>query len=147
MMNINSTDDLGLLAEHLTRNKVCTSEQATQIVAMLRDSMQQNELRVCYEQGQEAWVEHEFMDKSGKIVRPDRIIFLEDRTVVIDFKFGNEQPQHKKQIARYKALLTELDYPTPQGILWYINVQDATCKIVGCWVHFTQAAHPYCKME
>lgn len=132
MMNINSTDDLGLLAEHLTRNKVCTSEQATQIVAMLRDSMQQNELRVCYEQGQEAWVEHEFMDKSGKIVRPDRIIFLEDRTVVIDFKFGNEQPQHKKQIARYKALLTELDYPTPQGILWYINVQDATCKIVGC---------------
>lgn len=132
MMGVNTTDDLSLLAEHLTRNKVCTNEQATQIVAMLRDAMQQNVLKACYEKEQEAWAEHEFLDKGGKIVRPDRIVFFETHTVVIDFKFGNEQPQHKRQISRYKALLTELGYPTPQGILWYINVQEATYKIVGC---------------
>ena len=131
-MGVNTTDDLSLLAEHLTRSKVCTNEQATQIVAMLRDAMQQNALKACYEKEQEAWAEHEFLDKGGKIVRPDRIVFFETHTVVIDFKFGNEQPQHKRQISRYKALLTELGYPTPQGVLWYINVQEATYKIVGC---------------
>lgn len=132
MMTVNSIDDLGLLAEHLIRYKVCTDDSAEELIAMLSNAMQTPALAACYAPSREAWAEHEFVDKQGRIVRPDRVVFFEDRTVIIDFKFGSPQEQHAKQITHYKALLTNLGYPALQGILWYIDVGRNKCEIREC---------------
>ena len=132
MMEVNSVADLERLVEHFTRNGLTAYEESTVLVQMLQTAMCAPPLAACYNAQREVWIEHEFVDKQGRIVRPDRIVFFEDQTVVIDFKFGSPQEHHRKQIERYKALLRALNYPAPQGILWYIDVRAATYQVVEC---------------
>lgn len=63
---------------------------------------------------------------SGNIRRPDRIIFRDGKTTIIDFKFGAENPGYLTQIKRYQALLIEMGYSNIRGFIWYVD----TNKIV-----------------
>jgi hypothetical protein len=63
----------------------------------------------------EAWI----MTPEGTLVRPDKIIVLVDRVIVIDFKTGQAQPKHRLQLDAYKLTLSQM-YKLPiQGYLYY----------------------------
>lgn len=57
----------------------------------------------------------------GHIYRPDRVMIKDKEALVLDFKFGAEQPSHKKQIERYMKLLTEMSYNPVHGYVWYVD--------------------------
>lgn len=132
MMGINNINDLSSLSEYLIRNKMRTEKEAQDLVDILRTEMKGDTLAKCYAPEIEAWAERDFVDKRGRILRPDRIVRLEESTVVIDFKFGSPQEQHKTQIEHYKTLLRELNFPNPKGILWYIDIDHTKSQIVEC---------------
>ena len=52
-----------------------------------------------------------------------------DEVRIIDFKFGEESPSHRKQVARYAALYRAMGYGKVRGWLWYIREEGAD-KIV-----------------
>lgn len=54
-----------------------------------------------------SWSEQELIYR-GEIIRPDKILELEDAVYVIDYKTGNEAYDHVKQITRYSAAVAEL---------------------------------------
>lgn len=56
-----------------------------------------------------------------QIRRPDRVMTREDRTVIVDFKFGKPQKRYNKQVQAYIDLLTQMDYPNIEGFLWYVE--------------------------
>ncbi len=60
---------------------------------------------------------------NGSIQRPDRIVAYTDRTVLIDYKFGEARPEHQSQLRRYAELLGSMGYPKPQAYLLYIEEQ------------------------
>ncbi len=60
--------------------------------------------------------------------RPDRVITDGKETIVIDFKFGKQHDDHKKQVRRYMCLLKDMGMPDVKGYLWYVNA-DKTIKI------------------
>lgn len=64
-----------------------------------------------------------FKDKDGKLTsrRPDRVIYDNNETIVIDYKTGVRDENHKKQVERYKRLLKEMGYKNVKGYLWYIR--------------------------
>jgi hypothetical protein len=47
----------------------------------------------------------------------------DERTVVIDYKFGERSRTHRKQIGQYIALLREMGYKNISGYVWYIREQ------------------------
>ena len=57
----------------------------------------------------------------GKIYRPDRAMELPDGTaVVVDYKFtSRERPAHHRQVARYAALISQIDGRRVEAYLWY----------------------------
>ncbi|MBO5771290.1 MAG: UvrD-helicase domain-containing protein [Alistipes sp.] len=57
------------------------------------------------------------------IKRPDRVMISDERTVVIDYKFGERSRTHRKQIGQYIALLREMGYKNISGYVWYIREQ------------------------
>ncbi|MBS0011206.1 MAG: UvrD-helicase domain-containing protein [Bacteroidales bacterium] len=65
--------------------------------------------------------EKDILVPGGKIRRPDRIIFKENRVIVIDFKFGNPEPEHKKQLEEYRLLLKQMGYENLEAYLWYVE--------------------------
>ena len=59
---------------------------------------------------------------SGKSIqrRPDRVMTNGEKTIVVDFKFGQHQPTHFEQVAQYVELLKQMGYKNVEGYLWYV---------------------------
>ena len=60
--------------------------------------------------------------------RPDRVMRMADRTIVVDFKFGKPQQKHIDQVRRYIDLLRQMSFPRVEGYLWYVK-EAQTVKI------------------
>lgn len=57
----------------------------------------------------------------GSEHRPDRVVLSGDRTVVIDYKFGEEKRSYEKQVRGYMNLYRALGYPNVSGAVWYVR--------------------------
>jgi len=67
--------------------------------------------------------ESEIVLKGGKISRPDRVLIGKDKTIVIDFKFGEqEEEKHHKQVRNYMEILRSMENKTVEGYLWYVDL-------------------------
>ena len=64
--------------------------------------------------------EHDRIDKR----RPDRVIYDGKEMIVIDFKTGRQNEEHKRQVGRYVSLLQQMGYAHVKGYLWYIRHDD-----------------------
>ncbi len=54
-------------------------------------------------------------------MRPDRVLLSDESTIIIDYKFGEVRPAHRKQIQEYVALLRQMNYPGIEAYLWYVE--------------------------
>ncbi|MDR1113267.1 MAG: UvrD-helicase domain-containing protein [Bacteroidales bacterium] len=64
--------------------------------------------------------ESAIITQEGEIYRPDRIVFLDDEVMVLDYKTGQPNEKYQKQIDQYIHLLTEMGYRNVQGRLLYL---------------------------
>lgn len=63
------------------------------------------------------------LDSSTGLViekRPDRVMRNGDEVIVVDFKFGKENDDYRKQVRFYMEKLEEMGYNNVKGILWYV---------------------------
>ena len=65
---------------------------------------------------------------SGEEKRPDRVLVKNGEATVIDYKFGAwseddtmQLAKYKRQVSKYKELLTCMGYTNVKGYLWYIS--------------------------
>ena len=65
--------------------------------------------------------ESEILSPSGNTRRPDRVIIRDDKAIVIDFKFGEENPKYSEQAVQYRNLLLEMGYNNVDAYLWYAD--------------------------
>lgn len=56
--------------------------------------------------------------------RPDRVMMKDGQMVVVDFKFGKENPKYNKQVKGYMQLLTRMGYKNITGYLWYVDEEQ-----------------------
>jgi ATP-dependent exoDNAse (exonuclease V) beta subunit len=57
---------------------------------------------------------------NGNLLRPDRVVFLQGRVVVIDYKTGEPTASHKEQIDQYCEAIREMGYEEVEGRVLYI---------------------------
>ena len=58
------------------------------------------------------------------VYRPDRVMFSPSETVIVDYKFAENQTivsKYKKQISNYKTLVQEMGHPNVRAWLWFIG--------------------------
>lgn len=60
--------------------------------------------------------------------RPDRVMMLDGRVVVVDFKFGRRNKKYNKQVQGYVQLLARMGYSNITGYLWYVE-EEAIEKV------------------
>lgn len=52
--------------------------------------------------------------------RPDRVMTDGNEMIVVDFKFGKEREEYKRQVKRYMQLLADMGHANIKGFLWYV---------------------------
>lgn len=53
--------------------------------------------------------------------RPDRIIIDGNKVTIIDYKTGEQNPYHHRQVREYMAFMKEMGFTNVEGYLWYIT--------------------------
>jgi ATP-dependent exoDNAse (exonuclease V) beta subunit len=58
---------------------------------------------------------------TGVTRRPDRVIFKNGKTTIIDFKFGEENSHYADQVNQYRKLIFEMGYKEIDAFIWYVD--------------------------
>jgi len=57
---------------------------------------------------------------NGNLMRPDRVVFLEDKVTIIDYKTGETHASHKEQIDQYCEVIRTMGYENVEGRILYV---------------------------
>lgn len=68
--------------------------------------------------------EREILMPKGKPLRPDRVVKLKDKIVILDYKTGSKSDSHKTQVRQYMNIYKDMGYPKVEGILVYLEGQE-----------------------
>jgi ATP-dependent exoDNAse (exonuclease V) beta subunit len=109
--NLKSNLENGLLEKNFETKLRATLQQ----IFGMKDyqELMQNATKILNEQG--------IIISQNETKRPDKIIFKEDETIVIDFKTGIPKAQHLKQVQLYADTLREMGYHQVRGIVFYTS--------------------------
>jgi len=71
------------------------------------------------------FTEKEILLPNGLIYRPDRVMRKKEKTVVVDYKFGEKHSsKYKKQMLAYLNTIKKMGFLKPEGYLWYISQNE-----------------------
>ena len=76
-----------------------------------------------FQKGLQAVNEAEFVTETGKILRPDRIIFNKKSLTIIEYKTGKLTESHKNQINEYAKTLESMNYSIDKKLLVNISTE------------------------
>jgi ATP-dependent exoDNAse (exonuclease V) beta subunit len=68
--------------------------------------------------------EASMLSKSGKLLRPDRVVFWDDKTVILDFKTGEKNESHHEQMKEYQSVLEEISETEVEAYLLYTETEE-----------------------
>jgi ATP-dependent exoDNAse (exonuclease V) beta subunit len=74
--------------------------------------------------------EASILSPDGKISRPDRIMFDQDKIILVDFKTGKRKPEDIEQLKSYTILLSEMNYKNIEAWLLYLNEDKIELKAI-----------------
>ena len=64
--------------------------------------------------------EQELITSAGKILRPDKLFIFEDKAVLLDFKFGEEEITYEQQLQEYASNLIQMGfYSSVEPYIYY----------------------------
>ena len=68
--------------------------------------------------------EAELLSPDGTVYRPDKVIIEDNKAIIIDYKTGEKQASHKKQVDQYAAVLERAGYSTVERYLFYTEQKE-----------------------
>ena len=74
-------------------------------------------------------MKEKFWPNDGSTYIPDRLLFSEGKTVVVDYKTGNPDSSHILQIKNYASVLKQMGYDNIEKYLIYTKSENLVKKI------------------
>ncbi len=88
----------------------------------INEVIQHPELAPYFKTGLRCKLEAELVTQNGELLRPDRIVFSDSETILIDYKTGKENTKaYSKQLYKYEAALLSMGYPRVKKLLVYVD--------------------------
>ncbi|MDZ7738765.1 MAG: UvrD-helicase domain-containing protein [Bacteroidales bacterium] len=121
LASVRTKSDIEDAINDYLRKGIIVREEYIEIKEKIMNALQNPDVREWFSEDVKVRNEKDILVPGGKMRRPDRIIFKKDKIIIVDFKFGNEQPGHKLQVYEYKKILGDMGYDSIEAFLWYID--------------------------
>jgi len=96
------------------------ASQTDELKIQLEKIMNHWELKRLMENTGSVYRERTILAGKGAVYRPDKILFKDQETLVLDYKFTqNQEREHKTQVLGYADLLKQMGYPGVRAYLFY----------------------------
>lgn len=114
-------DDIdNALEEILFTGKISESEKQN-LKIKIEEIINREEVSDWFNDKWEVVTEQAILSKKGIVRIPDRILISDNEVVIIDFKFGEVQEEHKMQIQEYIDNLIDMGYKKVNAYLYYAD--------------------------
>jgi ATP-dependent exoDNAse (exonuclease V) beta subunit len=119
--SINTHEDIEWAVKKLVIEGKISSDESDDLKQRVGQLISTKPVSEWFLPGNSIMTEAEILVPSGSTRRPDRIIFKDDKTIIIDFKFGEENQHYISQINYYRDLLNEMGYKNVEAFIWYVD--------------------------
>ena len=107
---INHISEAHKLIEEFVQEGQIRGSEKEEIKRWLLTTLEQPQIKNWMETAVEVVSEQELITSAGKILRPDKLFIFEDKAVLLDFKFGDEEPIYEQQLQEYASNLMQMGF-------------------------------------
>lgn len=121
MERIETQEDRDAAINDARMRGLIADEEAEREIARLIDAAWTNIQMLDWFSGRwELLREATFLTAQGEL-RPDRVMIdrATSTAIVLDYKFGQREPQYAQQVRQYMRIMAELNFRHVEGYLWY----------------------------
>lgn len=118
---ISTPDDIPTAVSNLVLEGKLTGEEYSEMVARVTNLIGLPRVANWFHPENEVMKEAGVLLPSGNIRRPDRVIFRDGKTIIIDFKFGEEHSHYAEQVEQYRSLMVDMGYKNIEAFIWYVD--------------------------
>ena len=105
-------------------NGLVTYDQVDQVLNTLSEIVNHPELALCFDGNHTVLNEQTIVQKEGRILKPDRVVFLENKQAyLLDYKTGAVNAKYQQQIQEYQDAIEDLGYKVLKKALVYIGAE------------------------
>ena len=122
LASVRAPKDLRGAVDAAVRDGRLTAKEGEEDFALLQERIASVAERGWFpEDGSAVFNERSVFDTDGSEHRPDRVVALPDRTIIIDYKTGEQDKGYTHQLQRYIRLYRQMGNPTVSGHIWYLH--------------------------
>ncbi|WP_430411112.1 UvrD-helicase domain-containing protein [Kordia sp.] len=122
LAQIKYPSDIEFVLDEYISKGIIDAQQREKLSESIHQVVHHPEISHYFNQDATIYNEKDIISKSGKILRPDRIIVNpNNETTIIDYKTGMHNPFYTEQVYEYADTLVEMDFNVTHKILLYIN--------------------------
>ncbi|GAA4233436.1 UvrD-helicase domain-containing protein [Postechiella marina] len=121
MSGIKSKDDIEAVIANYSNTGIINKDQSVLLKEKVNAIVNHEALVPYFNADLIIYNERDIINKDGVILRPDRVVIKNDEAVIIDYKTGQEDIQHKQQLQLYQDALETMKINVSKKILIYIN--------------------------
>ncbi len=118
---INIPADISLAVRKLVLEGKLPEEESAGLEKRVRTLISTPQVADWFMPGNEVMNEAGILLSSGDTRRPDRVIFKDGKTIIIDFKFGEENDRYIEQVDLYRRLIIDMGYKNTEAFIWYVD--------------------------
>ncbi len=126
--SINTPDDIEPSFDRAVKEGIISISERNYLIPEMKKMISKKPVAEWFTEDADVKSEADILLPGGDVRRPDRVIFYDNRVVVVDFKFGKENASHLNQVRLYMKLLNEMGYKSVDGYLWYVD-RDKVVKL------------------
>lgn len=120
LSKIESNKDFEKVIEKYLLEGIITNDEYKSIFSKIQQTITDKRYAEYFQDGLKIINERDFFFDKNQILRPDRIVKTSQGLVIIDFKTGEEKPEHQKQIDFYKKTLETFGYKVDKTVIIYL---------------------------
>ena len=121
LSQINSIDEIDFVLNNYRRTKLFDNSNLETLNSKIIKILNHKSLKHFFNNQYKILNEKEILNPSGKILRPDKIVFAKNKIVIIDFKTGKLRENDAVQLKEYEEALKKMNYKNIEKILVYVN--------------------------
>jgi len=118
---ISTPDDISLAIRKLVIEGKLPEGESGELDKRIKKLISEPTVAEWFMPGNEVMNEAGILLTSGDTRRPDRVIFKDGKTIIIDFKFGEESDRYIEQVELYRRLIADMGYKNTQAYIWYVD--------------------------
>lgn len=119
---IRTQDEIAAIVSKQAETNLLSEEETALLHQRVFSTINHDLLKKYFTSTTELKPEAGILTPVGDVFRPDRVIFNENETVIMEFKTGFPEPEkHRKQLDNYGNLLQQMGYADIKKLLVYID--------------------------